>query len=406
MHKITNIANLCKDYPYLERVAAPIQGIVDREKRKFDTDQTKDFAFVSANLENFIPTITPEEIRNTYMNLHFNRTLMLIEAKAEASVHHLNTNFDEIIKDKQPKIFCTYHLGPYRAPIALLIKKQIDFVILLDKKTFDRQATVILEQVDNLKQQYRSPSKVELLNVEKNNVIYKIINYIKQKISVLAYIDGNTGGKGVYHRKEQLQTTIDFLNNKILARNGLAAISYITKIPIYPIIAYRPKRNDVPPFINFEQAIIPDKNVSLKSYKNDATKALYQILEDYVKIFFDQWEPWFYIHKYMIPNVEKTIEDKSIEEKGNKKNTVFNVKHFSLFKIEEDCFLLDKRAYLSYPITGNLFKELKILEKKKSDDTKIGSLKWFNGIKFFAKKPQLTSVEKQVLHEKKILIYE
>jgi len=406
MRKITNINSLYKNYPFLNRASASVKGIVEREKYKFENHQTKDFSFVGANLNNFIPSISYDAIKDTYMNLHINRTLMLIESKAENSTQYLDSNFQEVVKDNSPKIFCTYHLGPYRAPIALLIKENVDFVMLLDAPTIKKQSQYITTQIEVLKKEFNSTSKIELLNVENDNILFKIIKYTKRNFSVLAYIDGNSGGKGVYHKSKNLQTQVNFLDNHILVRNGLAAISYLANIPIYPIISYRPKQKDVPPKVSFETPIIPDKTIASRLYIDNTTKALYKVLETYVEEYFDQWEPWFYIHKYL--DFEKiannTIED--IPATKKKKKLVFNVKDFALFKIEEDCYLLNKKNYLSFSIEEEIFDKLKVLEDKSLHKVSTGKLKWLKRFKFYPRKVKFNAITNDELQHSKVLIYE
>ncbi len=405
MQKIINVTELYENYPFLKQSEQAIQQIVDREKIKFETDQTKDFSFVNANLSNFFPEIAESVMEDVYMNIHLNRTLMLVESRNEGAADYLKAENGEVLHDKQPKIFCTYHLGPYRAPIALLIKENVDFVLLLDDATVRSQEAYILQQVASLKQQYSSTSRVELLNVERDNVIYKVINYTKQGMSILAYIDGNTGGRGVYHRDDKFQTTVDFLKHKIQARSGLAAIAYLTKLPIYPIITFRPKKKNVPPTIIIEPPVLPTRDVPLKEFAHSATRTLYGVLEKYMADYFDQWEPWFYIHKYVLQEALLNQPEAPAYETDKNGQLTFNRKQFCLFKMDQDCYLLDKQKYLTYPIPEELFTTLKKVEERATTSLVVGTLRRLKGLRFLSRRPRIDTALLSELQKKNILVY-
>ncbi|MEZ4986047.1 MAG: arginase family protein [Saprospiraceae bacterium] len=397
-----------ENYPFLKDSQRVIQHILDREKAKFEQEQTKDFAFLSANLQHFMPHLSEEDALRVYMQIHLNRSVMMLETQQRIAADWLTSNANDILDDPSPKIYCTYHLGAYRAPIALMIKHNVSFVLLLDNKTITGQAHIILSQIAAIKQRYGSHSDVQLVNAEVDNVIFKLREAIKQGYSILAYIDGNTGKQGVYHRDDKYQVEVPFLAGRIMARTGIAAISWLTQLPIYPIITYRPNLSDNKPVNYIAPPVLPDRNVPLNTFSKDATIALYHVLEKFMPSYYEQWEPWFYVHRYLPP--QSGIEDtpnspEQITATDLAGKLKFNQQQFALFKIEQECYMLDKEQYLTYPLEDDVYQTLKMVRDKDTTHISRGKLKLTNGLRFNSNQPSLDSHALTFFLHKKILLH-
>ena len=119
---------------------------------------------------------------------------------------------------------------------------------------------------------------------------------VKKGYSLFAYVDGNSGYKGVYNKEQSVEMA--FLNSTISTRTGLAKIAFFAKIPIVPFVAYYqdhvPKMTLLPP-------IEVKKSDRVEVFTLKTTQYLYSQFQRYIKIYYDQWESWFYLHKYL-PN--------------------------------------------------------------------------------------------------------
>lgn len=415
MYNTNHTLRLFDSYPYRRDSEQVMQHVVNRETLKFQQEQTKDFAFLSANLGYFMPHLSIDEAYRVHMQLHVNRAVMMLETQQEFAADWLDTEHSHILTDGHPKIYCTYHLGAYRAPIALLVKKQVNFVLLIDNNTIRKQSSQIEQQIASIKQQYASASQVVLLNAEKDNVIYKLREYIQAGFSILAYIDGNTGQQGVYHRDSKYQIAVPFLEGAIMARAGLAAIAWLTNLPIYPIISYRPNVADNIPIIEIAAPLHPDRRIPFKDYIADTTVALYKVLEDYVSVYYEQWEPWFYIHRYL-PQQTPAEDNETTDAPPRASDTTtdtdrldvplqFNQKRYALFKIEDECYLLDKVKYLTYPLPADLYQALKTARNMQTTQVCSGGLQWSNGLRFTNPKTVLDSETVHQLRQKQVFVH-
>lgn len=104
-------------------------------------------------------------------------------------------------------------------------------------------------------------------------------------------------------KNEEQNVSIPFLNETISVRQGPAYLSYFTGIPILPITC---SIND-----NYEirwkihQAIFPDKMKPINQYAVESLSYVFGILGDLLLSYFDQWQGWLHIHKYLI-NIDTT----------------------------------------------------------------------------------------------------
>ncbi len=178
------------------------------------------------------------------------------------------------------------------------------------------------------------------------------------------YIDGNTGVGGISDDKQKL-VKIKFLNYEIYARKGVAFISHFTQTPIIPIISIR--TGWLSREIHVHKPIFPDKNKERELYSKQTTQKLYRIFEKYLKLYPEQWEGWFYLHKFLDIKELKKIKVKDNQCLKTAEN-IFDInKEYKLnndkysimtYKIAD--FLLSKETYVS-SFTTLLFKTLSSL---------------------------------------------
>ncbi|RTY89354.1 hypothetical protein [Flavobacterium sp. GT3R68] len=324
--------------------------IIERENGKRAQNQLKDYHFLSANLSRFMPHLPLEEHWDIYLNVLC--TMMLRDFDV-----HLVSLADNLYNDSEktvgsPKIYITCHLGFCKASISLLILKGVDKIALVvDQNTYIKQSAAIQAMHDKFKALKGIDYNIKIINVEKSGSVLEMIQLIKEGYSLFAYMDGNSGYKGVYNKERTIE--IPFLNSTIVSRTGLSAISYFTKTPIVPFVSYYDE-NDFPVTEFLEEISFSGENISL--YMENTTKQLYKVFEKYITKHYNQWESWFYFHKYLD---EKILFDKdnSFTLEGIT-NEDFTSNNLGLFKINEDAFLFNKKEYQIYPITAEQFNKL------------------------------------------------
>jgi hypothetical protein len=329
------------------------ENIIERENKKKALHQLKDFHFLSANLSRFMPNIPVEEHWDVYLNVL--STMML----RDFDVHLVNMadslHNDCVQTALNPKIYITCHLGFCKASISLLILKGIyKIALIVDENTFVKQADSIQAMHAKFKELKGIDYEIKIINVERNGAVLEIMQLIKEGFSLFAYIDGNSGYKGVYNKDKTIE--IPFLNSSIVSRTGLSAISYFTKTPIVPFVSYYNEKDfPVTEFLDEIQCT----GESMQSYMELTTKKLYTIFESYITKYYSQWESWFYFHKYLD---EKLLNNKEVgfEIDTLSKETIKEL-NLVTFLINENAYLFDKNKYLVFPINEEQFIQVNAL---------------------------------------------
>ena len=135
-------------------------------------------------------------------------------------------------------------------------------------------------------------------------------------------------------------------------------------MPITPITSYYVHIDGVPvPHYHCSPAIDPVLSAMTQDeYVQYATRGLYQVLADRVGQHVDQWENWFYIHKFLDINALAAQALPARQEPINPLAKLFFDNHrFGLFKLESDGYLFDKLTYLAYPLTHSVYDWLNTL---------------------------------------------
>lgn len=332
--------------------------IIQREEVKKEKHQLKDFHFLSANLNKFMPEIPFEKHWDIYIDVLYTIFRRNYDTQLSSCFNDLNKDFKSQTLNKlssqDPKIFITCHLGFCKVSLVHLFSSGFNKVVMLvDNQTYKKQVDSIHNTVNKyIKEDLDIEFKLEILDVEKANIGVEMIKYIREGYSLLAYVDGNSGYKGVYNKKNTI--TVNFLESKILARTGLATVSYFSKTPIVTFVSYYPE--DDFPVTTFLDYIDPKEFKNTREYTEKTTKKIYKSFEVFIKKYYDQWESWFYFHKYLDEDTLKN-KNKTIKMSDLTKDDFANNK-MALFKIDKNCYLFDKILFSIYPINLDQFNEL------------------------------------------------
>lgn len=343
--------------------------IADREIVKKRSHQVKDIHFLSANLQSFMPEIEEEEHEGIYLRLITNHAIRSkdIGYLQSGNLTGMNSvqglSFLKEYTDK-PGIFCTYHMGAYRGIIGILAFNNINIALVVDTKTKNRQADEVLRTVSDINRQTGLNTQARVLDAEALDIGVQLTKAIQEKYSIVIFLDGNSGNGGVYKRDTK-SLKVKFLNSYIWSRTGIALISYATKTPVIPVISfYEEQEGKTLPKSTFRffNPIVPDwGKVRMQEYVHNTTRELYGVLETYLKKYVDQWESLFYFHKFIdlesIPSQNKP-ELVEFEQVDPALRFRFHNKQFGLFKLNDDCYLLNKRTYQTFPLKPESYEAL------------------------------------------------
>lgn len=315
------------------------------------------FNIVSANLLNFLPALSFEEHEHFFRELMSYKALAVYESSVPSGISNtVITGNADILKlaTSRSFIFSHYHLGPYRAFLAFLTSRDIRIAVLVDDTVYQHQKESFQKDIDRVSEFYSKPFKIELISVGNPTSLIKIAQKIKEGISLVAYMDGNSGIGGITNINQDLYIPVNFLGVNINCRKGVALLSYITQTPIVPAIGFYGHERQA--HIQLYDAIIPDKQVypSREDYVVTTTLRLFQLLEEKVKCYPHQWESWLYVQKFV--NIaalhQLVMKEREISPETATENVLlfFNHREFGLFKLDNVGYLLDKRRYENYPL--------------------------------------------------------
>ncbi|MBT34542.1 MAG: hypothetical protein CMO01_33180 [Thalassobius sp.] len=341
------------------------EHITKREQRKKQEKQLKDFNFLSANLSNFLPTVPVSSHENIYYNILYNNSRLVTEPSYPDLINNINRIGDTSCLEQQtPAIYCTYHLGSYRSIIGVLASAGIDFVLLVDQNTYNKQHIKVTEIVNSIHANFNQSSYFGLEAAEQHDIAIRLFKHIRSGRSVVAYLDGNTGVGGIYKKDPQF-LNIPFLHQNLYSRKGITTLSYAAKVPVIPVISwYDDHEQDVK--LKFYDPINPlEWTKGKEDYCYTVTSYLYKILEEKLLTYYDQWEGWLYVHKYLDwDNIKRVISIENTTDNGGAvENLVFNKTEYSLFKLDENCFLFNRASYSAYEINEEL---LSFLDKRET----------------------------------------
>ena len=277
-----------------------VGSIVERE---FLSGNLKAFCSMSSNLLRLMPQIPIKEHRTIYQKL---LKLKILENTPQfLTAVDWNQSFIEtegsIELLKQSSVITSFHLGAFRSFEMLLVRHNINIVFVVDTSVYDIDSIrkVLLSNLELTKTLFKgSSSQMEVLAADSSDTVIRLLSFIQKGYSVGLYVDWNSGMKN-----EEQNVSIPFLNETISVRQGPAYLSYFTGIPILPITC---SIND-----NYEirwkihQAIFPDKMKPINQYAVESLSYVFGILGDLLLSYFDQWQGWLHIHKYLI-NIDTT----------------------------------------------------------------------------------------------------
>lgn len=277
-----------------------VGSIVERE---FLSGNLKAFCSMSSNLLGLMPQIPIKEHRTIYQKL---LKLKILENTPQfLTAVDWNQSFIEtegsIELLKQSSVITSFHLGAFRSFEMLLVRHNINIVFVVDTSVYDIDSIrkVLLSNLELSKTLFKgSSSQMEVLAADSSDTVIRLLSFIQKGYSVGLYVDWNSGMKN-----EEQNVSIPFLNETISVRQGPAYLSYFTGIPILPITC---SIND-----NYEirwkihQAIFPDKMKPINQYAVESLSYVFGILGDLLLSYFDQWQGWLHIHKYLI-NIDTT----------------------------------------------------------------------------------------------------
>lgn len=345
---------------YIEQVFN--RWMIELQKQANDIDTNienplrEQFLRVTSNLNHFQMNV-PSNPKDFFSQVLFYRKAASFDQEHLSQIRIATIN-GQI--DKDPTIYVTFHLGPFRMASYLLFLNNINFCMPVTQDVVEEQRSTYYAIHQSLKDQNQTTSQFEVINAEETKSSLSLIRELKKGHSLLFYIDGNSGVGGMGRNDDKL-TLVNLLGNQIYSRKGIGFISHFTNTPIKLMIPYY-NSNHLACF-DIQDPIFPDLASDRSEYANGVTQLIWNRFSPYLETYTSQWEGWFYANCFMkTPTVEPELALTQTEYE-------FNSSRFDFFR-NDTHYLFDKTNNRSYKITQGLYK---ILAHFKNDGTKYST---------------------------------
>ncbi len=330
----------------------------DNFKIESDEKLVGQFNLVSASLHNFIPDVPFSSHLTIYKNILLHKKLSILEQQAFSLLDNLKIESDipdvyQFLKSR-PTVICTFHIGSYRLINLLLTKYGIPFSLVIGK---DIGAIEGSNFSSLFKSFCRSTSfgGFSIINAEDSRSGLKMLKELKQTRTLVLYIDGNSRA-GADTMGNENSCLIQFMQQQLHARKGIAALSFIANVPIVTAVSYRVAWDDVR--LRFFQPILPDKTMDRETFAFETTQRIYDMAVPIIRGNPELWEGWLYIHQVARIKSICLSENISQTEIDKEELLLFNSEQFGIFKVDNIAFLLRKSGYFFYEIDSATYTKL------------------------------------------------
>lgn len=312
------------------------------------------YTIVSANLTNYLPEIDSSDHMDIFIRLLTHKKLSKLEQGDLEALKRLTVEgFSDTVHTALTKggIISTFHTGSYRMVNLFLAKNNIPFTLVIGQAIIEQEGNEYISIFQDLFKDSNS-DHFRIVDAESRSSGLRILRELKEGRILLLYMDGNSGA-GMETAANENHCAIDFLGQQLFARKGIGHLAYIADVPILPVISYRPAWNDIR--IKFSEPILPNRAIEREGFSLTVTQHLYNQASLIIRDYPEQWESWLSLHR--IAKISRQSPLPAITTSGN--IATFNLRHFGLFQIGKESFLLRKSLYQSYAIKCSLFQQLK-----------------------------------------------
>ncbi|MAX81684.1 MAG: hypothetical protein CL843_16100 [Crocinitomicaceae bacterium] len=307
-----------------------------------------DFNFLSVALKHLLPSLSLDD----HLQIAKKCSYYQILSSHDENNYDLIKSIDKPHLDLSNKIIVTYHYSSYRLLNSLLINWGIPFKIVTDNNYIKNQGEKTIQSYHKIASNLQAkPHQFEILNAEERTILLKCKKAISDGYSLIFYADGNSGVGGMTKKNNMIK--INFLENEIYVRKGIAILSSILKKPLTSILLSRDLTSNNVTFS------IEDNIQYLNDRKNEkqleeTVRKIWRPLEKQVSNDPGQWEGWLYYYNFI--NFQNKVS-KHIEPV---KKSVFNCTDFGIGHIPKQnlFYLLDKKEFKFTLIDQETYKNL------------------------------------------------
>lgn len=277
--------------------------------------------------------------------------LFIAEHIGNMSVKNNMSFTKEMKPSSQPCVYVAMHLGAYKVLPKLIFANNINICIPVTNDIWEKQERTYIEEG----KQINSKTKVEIINIETRQGLFKLIKHIKSGFSVFMFLDGNSGIGGMRRDDDKLLDYI-FMKRKIKIRKGVDFFYCKMKMPVIPVVSYLSfdKMNittSIEVLYNHTYKYTGENGMSIA---ND----LWDLFVSYIEKYPSQWEGWCYIDAFY-----KYKESKETDGMTNKNCLRFNKDRYEFLIIGNMNYLYDSINNTKIKLSNGLFRYFKYLSE-------------------------------------------
>ncbi|PRD56700.1 hypothetical protein [Sphingobacterium gobiense] len=240
------------------------------------------FALFSAHIHHFLPHIPWQEHEDLYGRFEAFHT-----PKPHGVLEMEHTRDVEVLLKLEPALLCLYHLGNHFETVLALARLGLTFDLLLDREVYTRQESTfsaLQVQLQNNGEKYR------FLFSDDRAVLLKMRTALRERKHVVVFADGNSG---TVAGKKDRRTSVQFLGGNLQVKQGIAVISHVLHVPIFPL--WMNKRKGVYTLTVADRIDPREWNIR-QDFIRFSMQTLYDHLATEVVGTPWKWECWSYIH--------------------------------------------------------------------------------------------------------------
>lgn len=309
------------------------------------------FQLVSAGLMHYLPELPFKSHEAIYREVLFYKQLSVWEqTQTEALKYlHMAGEYEQALRllKSGPCIICTMHTGSYRLLNLYLIHNAIPFSLITGKEVMHREGKVFQQ----IFQETNRAECLRLIDAESSTAGLQMLRELKAGKSLVLYIDGHTGS-GAATSVNNNRCEVEFLEQQLYVRKGIAHLAHAAGVPILPIACYCTLAQDVR--LHFYETFFPAQHLNRDLFASETTQQLYKVFGDLIRLYPGQWEGWLTLHK-TAKIVRRIKQKRRLKKSGHIR---FDELQFGIFKWEGVPYLLQKQQYQFYEIDAVLYQFL------------------------------------------------
>lgn len=310
---------------------------------------------VSAGLMNYLPAIGIENHATIFEQILLHKRLSILEQQYYEVLDHIQTEGPAsemlcFLKTK-PAVICTFHTGSYRVLNLFLSRNKIPYTLVISEEVAEKEGSMFNSLFNQLPETTANET-FKIIPAEAANSGLQMLRELRAGRSLVLYIDGNTGA-GAATTKNDNRCLVDFLQQQLYARKGIAYLAHLAKVPVLTVACYRKSWEGIR--LRFFDPVFPAIEKDRELFAATTTQHIYDLVAPLIREYPEQWEGWLYLHKVA------NIVSSTVSQPGKRKcinaagKMQFDSFRFGIFKVNNSPFLLRKSSYTFYSIDEQLY---------------------------------------------------